>query len=906
MTGERRGIAASPLPSGVLTVMFTDLEESTLRWEIDASEMRRVMNVHDEVLDRVVQAHDGVVFKSTGDGVGAVFPSPARAVDAAVMIQRQLQAVPWRRDRPRVRIGLHLGDISPTRGDYYGADVNRAARIMDVANGDQITVSDALAEFIAPERRISCGEHELRGIGSESIHRVLDPELIDDQRPLRGIVVRRAQQLPSAVALSVGRSREIIEIAELVRSKRMVTVVGVGGVGKTHVGLAAGRLLEQVFADGAVFVDLGSIRKDDDVAPAVAAALGARLQPGLDLLGSIAHYVEGRELLVLLDNCEHVMSAAAPVISRLLESADVVVLSTSRSSFGTAHEQIYPLRPLTGSDGLALFGERAGSRDPRLVPTADEQPAVARICSAVGGIPLGIELAAAWVRVLSLGDIADRLELSLDVVRPPHADRTTGEAAGSRQETLRSTIEWSYVQLTERETLLFDRISVFMGGFSIEAAETVCSDAHIAADEVAALLMALVDTSMVSVDLDEHDRRFSLLRPLQMFGADNLVRRGDFEEMSRRHREFYSAAVANAGDQLVSEHERDVWKFFTAEWSNIRETFSRLRAAGRVNAAAQLLLDLGWYSTLSLRSEAFGWADDLLASAEPDGLEARGSLLGLRALHKYFIVDPNSRSDAEQGLVLDPTDHEGYCRIALGAAWVNNQQASHESALWTEEWIASLTPRSPTMSRLWAHGMRAFHLSVHDPQSPEALDHLRAIEAIATETKSISAGVLAHWARGMYAVSVSPDSGETVDMGNGLQEWRAGRELAESLSDVHLLAYLITSIELHITAADGTLDDALLLSRDALRRAHRHHYVAGTSHLFGVTAIVLARTGRADLGRRLLPVMVANGHPPRQNALDAVNPSGVGDRVDQSDVLSIHDAEHLADIALSEALGDRV
>lgn len=904
MTGERRSVAASDLPSGMLTVMFTDLEESTLRWEIDDSEMRRVMNVHDDVLDQVVRSHDGVVFKSTGDGIGAVFPSPTRAIDAAVLIQRQLQAVPWRRDRPRVRIGLHLGDIGPTRGDYYGADVNRAARIMDVANGDQIAISDALAEFVEPERRSACGVHELRGIGTENVHLVHDAALIDDQRPLRALTVRPAQQLPSAVSLSVGRQREIDEIAELVRSKRLVTVVGVGGVGKTHVGLAVGRVLEQIFSDGAVFVDLGSIRHGDDVAPAVAAALGARLQPGRDLLGSIAHYVEGRELLVLLDNCEHVIDAVADVISRLLESADVAVLATSRSSFTTAHEQVYPLGPLCGDDGIDLFIDRAGSRDPRLGSTNAQPDAVARICSAVGGIPLGIELAAAWVRVLSLDDLADRLERSLDLSGRP-AEQTQRPDVGLRQETLRSTIEWSYLQLDEREALLFDRISVFMGGFSIDAAETVCSDADLAADEIASVLMALVDASVVSVEHVDGGRRFSLLRPLQMFGADNLERRSGVDEMSRCHAEYYAASVAHAGRRLVSEHERDVWLFFDVEWSNIREAFARLRAAGRPNAAAQLLLDLGWYATLSLRSEAFGWADDLLASTESSTLESPSSLLGLRALHKYFIVDVDSRADAEQGLSLDPTDPEGFCRIALGAVWVNNQQAAHESALWTNEWIGSLTPKSPTMSRLWAHGMRAFHLCVHEPTSSELLDHVAIIDGIAADTASISARVLAHWVSGMRLVSVALESGSSTDLAAGLREWREGRERARSLSDIHLLDYLITSIELHVTAADGVLGDALRLSRDALRRARSHHYVAGTSHLFGVTAIVLARTGRADLGRRLLPVMLANGHPPRQNAIDAVNASSPGDGVEPTDVLSIHEAGHLADIALSEAIGDR-
>lgn len=904
MTGERESSATATLPSGVLTVMFTDLEESALRWELDAAEMRRVMNVHDDVLDRAVLAHGGVVFKSTGDGIGAVFSSPGQAVEAAVTVQRLLQGVPWRSERPRVRIGMHLGDISPTRGDYYGADVNRAARIMDVANGDQIAVSAALAEFIAPERRTACGEHELRGIGSESIHLVREPDLIDDTRPLRAVAIQRTPSLPPGLARSVGRSLEVDEIAELVRTNRLVTVVGVGGVGKTHVGLAVGRRLEPSFADGAVFVELGSVRHGDDVAPAVAAALGARLQPGLDLLDSIADYVNGRELLVLIDNCEHVLDSARAVISCLLESTNVVVLSTSRSSFGDSYEQVYPLAPLASRDGSELFADRSASRDPRLVPTTDEREVVARICAAVGGIPLGIELAAAWVRVLPLGDIADRLERSLDVARLQRI-ATAGEGRqGARQETLRSTIEWSYLQLTEREALLFDRLSVFVGGFSIDAAQAVCAGDELEPDEITALLMALVDASMVTVERAVHDRRFSTLRPLQLFGRDNLSSRGEVEVMARRHARFFATAVSEASARLVTDDEHEVWDWLAVEWANVRETFSRLRLDGQLNDAAQLLVDLGWHATLSVRSEVFAWADELLAGDRSDDLDAKASLLGLRALHKYFVVDPDSRSDAELGLRLDGADPDGYCRIALGAVWVNNQHAAHESELWTNEWLASLTPNSPAMSKLWAHGMRAFHLCVHDPLSPSAREHVEAIEAMAVESGSTSARVLAHWARGMYAVSTTLEHADDVHASTALDEWRAGRELAESLSEVHLLAHLITSLELHFTAADGSKGDAVRLARDALRRAHNHHYLAGTSHLFGVTAIVLAQMGNVDVARRLLPVMVANGHPPRQNALDAVAPAHGDGLLHEPPTLSIHEAAQLADIALSQSLKD--
>lgn len=909
----------SILPSGVLTVMFTDLEDSTALWELDADEMRRVMNVHDEILSRVVAAHDGVIFKSTGDGVGAVFVSPSNAFDAAIVIQRQLQMVPWRSARPRVRIGMHLGEISPTRADYYGAAVNRAARIMDVANGDQIAVSDAVAAYVGKERLIAVGQHELRGIGAESIHLVLDGSLIRDDRPMRARVVRRRKLLPASATRSIGREHDVDAIVSLLERRRLVTVTGPGGVGKTHVALAVGRKVEHRYRDGAVLVELDALRDGDDVADAVASAIGARVQPDLDLLESIVDFVHDRELLLILDNCEHVAASAAPLIQRLVDVPELAIIATSRASLGITDEQAYPIAPLDAASGIDLFIDRATSRDPGFAPSAEDLRHIAAIRTAADGIPLAIELAAAWVRVLSLEDIAQRLGESVDVARStaerPQFDTVSSASAASvRHETLQKTIEWSYVQLAPNEALLFDRLSVFVGGFSIDAVEEVCVD-HAGTDrgsdldmiaraDIPALLMALLDKSMILAERRDDRPRFAMLKALQMFGADSLARRGESTMRALRHAEYVARSVTAASERLVTHEEPEVWEFFDLEWSNIRQAFTHLRASGRHGDAAQILLDLGWYATLSLRSEAFAWADELLLAPEVNSLEAHSSLLGLRAIHKYFSVDPGSRSDAERGLAIDPSDPYGYCRIALGAVWVKNQHEPRESEGWTRDWLGSLVESSPAMSRLWAQAMRAFHLCVHDPASPEALARVETIEQVASDTGSTSAQALARWSRGMYAAS-----GRSDGRAAALDDWWIGRELTETLSAMHLVAHLITSLELHFTAEGGDLERALELCRDALARSRDHHYLVGATHLFGVTTILLARVGRADLGAQLFPVMVASGDLPRKNAVDAladasgeVDPVRVVDGWSPGRPLTIDEAARVADMALAEAL----
>jgi predicted ATPase/class 3 adenylate cyclase len=897
MTGAQHSSDDAPkLPSGVLTIMFTDLEDSTVGWEAEPAVMRRVMNVHDEILNRAVDEHGGVVFKSTGDGLGAVFTSPGRAVDAAVVIQKQLQAVPWPHTRPRVRIGLHLGDISPTRGDYYGAPVNRAARITDCANGDQIAVSAAVASFLDPGSCVAVGEHQLRGIGTEVVHLIRRPEILVDERPLRARLTARSRPLPAATSSSIGRLQEVSDAVDLLVTKRSVTLVGSGGVGKTHTALDVGRRVERNFADGAVIVELADLRDGDAVVDAVAAALGARVQPGMDLLQSVVDFLEGREVLVILDNCEHVATAARAVVTSMAGEAGVSILATSRSPIGFPGEQVLPLRPLHApTDGVELFLERASERDPTLAPTTDEHRFIEEICERLDGLPLGIELAAAWVRILTPRDLLQRLESSLEV----GPDIDTRE----RQHTLHSTIRWSYEQLTAQEAELFDRLSVFVGGFTIESAEVVCTDdLTVPPDEVVDLIMGLVDKSMVVSERHGDVFRFRLLRTLQAFGAEHLSETDSVGSYRSRHADYFAAVASDASERLISTKEPEVWDRLHVDWANVRASFDALVGLGRLDDACQMLLDLGWYSTLSLRSEPFAWAERLLTIPEAAALEGRASLHGLRAIHKYFTVDHDSRSDAERGLELDPSDPYGYCRIALGAVWLKNQHVAQESDEWTRSWLRALTDSSPMMSRLWAHGMRAFHLCVHDPLAQETREHVSAIDRIASDTSSTSATVLSHWANGMYSIS-------TGDSGEAGVHWRKGLDAAASLTDLHLVAQLIVGLRLHFAAPDGDLDEVLRDCRLALHDARERHYLAGTSHLFGVTAIALSRAGLAHVGARLVQVMESTGHIPRDNAIDALRsarPANGAKKLDENaPVLSVRDAAALADQALTDAIGQR-
>ncbi|MEM7093416.1 MAG: adenylate/guanylate cyclase domain-containing protein [Actinomycetota bacterium] len=881
------------LPSGMLTVMFTDVEGSTSHWERNPESMRTAMADHDRLLSEAVAAFDGVVFKHTGDGLGAVFGSPDRAALCAVDMQRQLQAHDWQGiDRIKIRIGLHMGDIEPTSGDYFGPPVNRAARVMDVANGDQIAASEVVADFVRSVTMRRMGSHQLKGIGTEVISLLTADDLVTDDRALRARVSQAVKPLPAPAHRLIGRDRELERSAELVAQHQNVTIIGPGGVGKTSFALELGRRCQHRFADGAVLCEFAPVVDASAVLEVIAESIGARVQPEMTLLESIVNFLEGREMLILLDNCEHVIPAVHEFVEAVAPFGDIHVITTSRERLGLRSEQVFSLEPLTAeTHAVELFLERARERDLNFEPNAEAMRAIRSICTRLDGIPLGVELAAAWVRVLTPEQLREHLAERFDVL-----ERT--RSRGHRQ-TLRETIQWSYEQLDDALKQLFVRLSVFSGGFSYEAAVAVCSQDEIDDHEVLDLMMSLVDKSMIMTDRGSGQIRFTMLETLRQFGVDELVEAGQLDELRDRHAEFFRALAKHEAAQLVSEKEAEVWDLLDREWANIRTTFNHLLDVDRFDDAAELVLELGWFAGLSLRMELFAWLAQLV---ERPGLEDRpsaGSMVGLTALAEYFTINPNSVQTAKRGLELDPVDMYGFGRCALAADSLNNVLDAAESDARTRDWLDALTDESPALARLWAHGMRVFHICSQDP-SEQALEHHQVLSQLANRTGSASAIALARWAGGMVASFQSINA--------ALAEWRQGLDSARSINDVHLLVHLIVGLELHFTASHGDLDTVLDRCLSILTEAHDQHYLAGTSHLFGVTAIILARVDRAEVGAELLGSMHAHGHVPRENARRRID-AALGDRAELAErrghALSTNEAAALATSALREAIEER-
>ena len=395
-------------PSGVVTFLFTDIEGSTRRWEADADAMRSALLAHDKVLRSAIETHGGYLFSHTGDGVVAAFTSPRSAVDAAVAAQQALELP--------VRMGIATGEAELRDGDYFGTALNRAARVMAAGHGGQILVADSTAVLLSGVDLLDLGPRRLRDVSNPiTVFQLRAPGLRIEFPPLRALDTSPGNLRPAASSF-IGRESELDEVQAAVNAHRLVTLTGVGGVGKTRLATEVAAQLADDFPDGVWVFELAPVTDPATVPDAVAAALGVTQQPGKTVSESVAAALEGRVRLLVIDNCEHVLDAAADLTEAILaQSATVKVLATSREGLGVAQEQVWPVPALDAAAGIdsaavSLFVERAQGIAPSFsMVDGDEAAAVIEICQRLDGIPLGIELAASRMASMTATEVRDRL-----------------------------------------------------------------------------------------------------------------------------------------------------------------------------------------------------------------------------------------------------------------------------------------------------------------------------------------------------------------------------------------------------------------------------------------------------------------------------------------------------------------
>ena len=563
--GGPSGVVVNELPSGTVTFLFTDIEGSTRLWEEHPEAMKVALARHDAILRDAVAEHDGHVVKTTGDGVHAVFATAHDALDAAVAMQRGLAVESFgETGRLRVRMGLHTCEAEYRDGDYFGSEVNRAARLMSVAHGGQVVVSSVTVGLVrdGSVEFVDLGEHRLRDLTTtERVLQVLAPGLTREFPPLRSLDAMPGN-LPRQVTTFVGREAEIASLAELVRDAPLVTLTGVGGVGKTRLALQVATEVVARFPDGAWLCEFASATDPGAVWDTLAASLRVQPFPGRSLEESALEYLTAKRLLLVLDNCEHLLDAIAGLVDAIARRCpQVSVLATSREGLALAGERIVAV-PTLGvpradaagdarmhADAVQLFADRAAAAQHDFALTDHNIETVAVLCRRVDGIPLAIELAAARVRSMSPEDLVARLDQRFKLLT--RGSRATLE----RHQTLRSTIDWSYDLLDSTERLALDRLSVFAGGCDLAAAEVVLAGDDLDAFDVDDVLAQLVDKSLVVVERDDTGVRYRLLETIRQYAAERLQTDGDTAVVRRGHAEHYTTRAEEAGPHLRSREQ---------------------------------------------------------------------------------------------------------------------------------------------------------------------------------------------------------------------------------------------------------------------------------------------------------------------------------------------------------------
>jgi predicted ATPase/class 3 adenylate cyclase len=594
-------------PSGVVTFLFTDVEGSTRRWEADAEGMRVALAAHDEVLRKAIEAQGGWLFKHTGDGVCAAFASPRSAVEAAVAAQRVLELP--------VRMGIATGEAELRDGDYFGAVLNRAARVMAAGHGGQILLAESTAGVLSGVDLLDLGPRRLRDVPVPvGVFQVRASGLQMEFPPLRALDTTPGNLRPATTSL-IGRESDVGGIEAAVKAHRLVTLTGVGGVGKTRLALEVAVRLTDEFPDGVWVFELAAVTDPAAVPDAVAAVLGITQQPGKTVSESVAAALEGRVRLLVFDNCEHLLDAAADLIEAILtQSATVRVVATSREGLGVAQEQVWPVPSLDIGAGIesaavSLFVERAQGIAPSFaMVNGDEAAAAVEICQRLDGIPLAIELAASRMASMTASDVRDRLDQRFRLL--------VGSRRGlARHQTLRHAVAWSYDLLDDTEKTVLDRCSVFAGGFDLQSACAVAGSDDLDEYAVLNLLDALVRKSLLVADRSSGHARFWMLETIRQFAEEQLVAEGEADEARAAHARYFAGREVDILASWDSPRQWEAYTWFTTELANLRTAFRWAADHNDLDVAATIARYAGLFGLVTANYEPSGWAEELIEPA---------------------------------------------------------------------------------------------------------------------------------------------------------------------------------------------------------------------------------------------------------------------------------------------------
>jgi predicted ATPase/class 3 adenylate cyclase len=828
------------------TVLFTDIEGSTSLWEEHPEAMHVALMRHDHIVRQSIEDSGGHVFRNQGDSFCATFPTPAEALTAVLVAQRQLGEEAWPDDAViRVRMGLHTGPCIEREGDYFGPVVNRTARLENSAHGGQVVMSEATAravrEQLPPQvSLIDVGLHRLKDLGRpERVFQLAAPGLSDRFPPLRSLEnPDLPNNLPEQLTSFIGREDELKHIRELIDKARLVTLVGPGGAGKTRLALQVAAELLDPSREGVWLVELAAIDSAERVLSAVASALGVREKPGRPLIDTLVDVIGQRRMLIVLDNCEQVIDTAASIADHLLRACPGIrFLATSREPLAIASEWVYrvpsmavpPPDSLSSAmqfDAVQLFVERAQHQQSDFVPDPHTMPTVIDLCRRLDGIPLAIELAVVRLRSMALGEILTRLD-----------DRFLLLTGGSRtalarQQTLRATVDWSYDLLNRREALVLSLLSVFAGGFTVEDAERICMDGSIESVEFLHVLASLSDKSLVHADIGDVTR-YRLNETIRQYAGERLAEQGESVRGAARdtHARVFLELAETAAPHLIGAEQKSWLERLEVERDNVRLAMSYLLGAASrheqvlrfCNALRRFWFARGYWAE---GSELFDAALHLPGSHAERELRAI-ALCGAGQMASRRSDHATARRHYEEGLELgrilkdDMVMSECLCGLAWTAFSLGERAAAipiideslvHARLTGNEQFLGLVLERRASINYEDREACRADY--------NEALEHLRN-------------------AQDLLSIGVVENNLADLELNQGNhQRARIHLEAAMAISDtLHDESIMYNYLNLgHVALAEGDFDTARGDYLDSLRASRR----AGDQFMIANSILCLA------------------------------------------------------------------
>ena len=805
-------------PTGTITFLFTDIEGSTrLVQRLDSATYRQLLEEHNGLLRAAFRTHDGIERSTQGDSFLVVFRDASSAVAAAVDAQRSLNTANWPTGSEiRVRMGLHSGAGIHGGDDYVGIDINRAARIASAAHGGQVLISDAtraLSVRALPKgvdvRDV--GEHRLKGLDlPERLFQLTIDGLPNDFPPLQTVDMSRAH-VPPRMTTFVGRRADLDELHRLLQANRLITLVGPGGTGKTSLAIEMAGEVANEFVDGAWFVDLAPLSDPALVGPTVARELGLNERPDRSLVDVMQTYLETREMLLILDNFEHLLGATSTVEDILAAAPGLKVLVTSRTILNLYGEQEFPVPPLTmpelrappaleeleSYEAVELFLQRARAVKPAFSITSENAPIITRICIRLDGLPLAIELAASRIRVQEPAEILARLEQHLPVL-------TAGASnVPARQRTLRGAIDWSYDLLEPTEKQLFVRLAIFLGGCTIEASDAICNPGGELGVDTLDGMASLLAHSLLRHQGEGGESRFTMLETIREYGRDRLQADGTLGEVGLRHLLYFRDLAELAEPHLLVADQSSWLDRFEREHDNVRGALSRALDTKDSENGLRLAAALWrfWFQRGYLR-EGRSWLEALLALA-PDAVSTSRAkaYIALGGL-TYWLSDTDATEHAYESaarLYRQTGDREGEAEAAYNLAFVPGLKSDPDEA--RRRFEANLAAARETGNphlvarnqlSLATAALNAGDLETARAYAEEALDYFRAAGDSFHMVWALSLSGEAHSLLGQ------PDAGRRAHL-EGL------RVIAE-VKDLPLLAATLEQISAHESSAGHHLE----------------------------------------------------------------------------------------------------